>query len=77
MEKPGHKGLQRSGLVEKAGQAGVNQFGNAGDRGSDDDFAATHGFHQHKGQAFAATGEHHHVGAVVEGIHLATGNVSG
>ena len=54
-----------AGLIEETGAYVFDQLRNSSDRRSQNQLLAGHRFHQHNGNAFARTGQHHQAGAPV------------
>src|SRR5271168_2738337 len=56
---------ERSGFIQKSSALVLDQFGDSGDRGSEDEFLVRHRLHQHYGDSLAFAGHHDQVGVTV------------
>lgn len=74
--KPGHKVIERAGLVEETSLIWNHEFWYSGDRWRQHDLSGSHRLHEYQRNAFALAGEHDDVGPVVKRIHLLGRNVS-
>ena len=61
-----HEVIEGLAVVQEPSLARDDKFGNTRDGRRQHDFPARHRLHQHKRNAFAATGQDHYVGAIVQ-----------
>jgi len=71
-----HKVFQRARTIEEAVLAVEHKFRNARDCWCERGFTVSHGLHEDKRNALAATGEHDQVGTTVVGVEIWSGQVA-